>query len=382
MSLEAFVGRNWANTPNGYSENLTLASVQREIDHERMLESHARMLGTDKGGRAKIEPSNLSGGNPLRPASLEALVGQAKLKRMMRRVIDASLTSGRPLDHVLLAGPSGMGKTTISQIVAKEMGTNCYQFEAPLDHETLLALRETAKDGDIVLVDEVHLLSSGDRRGATGSSTVEGLYNILEDRVIVSGQEVLPFPKITLIGSTTDVGLLPTPLIGRLPLKPIIEPYTQDDMYAIAMANAAALDAQIEPGAARIFARASRGVPRVVNGYVRNALSLGGAIDASLAREVVRDLNDTEADGLTHDMAAVLRFLYTRCRRVNGRGEVTYQASVASLATATGHSHDAKAIALHVEPYLVVEGLLAVGSGGRRLTDAGIERARELLDAA
>lgn len=356
-----------------HSRNPDIAFVQMQIEAERVKAVRAG------GGKPTVAPANLAGGNDLRPGCLADLIGQDKLKKLVRRVIDAALERSRPLDHVLLAGPSGTGKTTISQIIAQEMGADCYQLEAPLDQETLLAIRESSKDGDIVFVDEAHLLTGGDRRGITSNVPVEGLYNILEDRVIVQGSEVLPYPKVTFIMATTDVGLLPTPLLGRLPLHPVIEPYTEDDMYRIALMNAASLDAEIEAEAARVFARASRGVPRVVNGYIRNALSLGNQIDAELAEEVVVDLNGTELDGLTHDMSNVLKFLYTRCKRVNGQGEVTYQASVANLATATGHSRDAKAIALHVEPHLIVNGLLAVGSGGRRLTDAGIQRARELL---
>jgi Holliday junction DNA helicase RuvB len=340
------------------------------------------------GTRTKIEPSNLAGGNPLRPASLEALVGQPKLKRMMRRVIDATIANDRPLDHVLLVGGSGTGKSTISQIIAAELGVDIFQLEAPVSHETLLDLRESAKDGDCVLIDEAHLMSSGDRRGATTNTAPEAFYEVLEDRRLVSGQEVLDFPAVTFILATTDVGLLPLPLIGRLPLKPIIEDYAEEDMEEIANHNGDALDTLMFPDAARIFARASRGNPRLVNRYVRNALSLALpdhegdiCIDPELAEEVVIDLNGTTLDGLDHDMASVLKFLYTRGRR-ESKGEVIFTASVSTLATATGHSRDAKAIVLFTEPELLKRGLLSVGAGGRRLTEAGIQRAKELVGEA
>jgi Holliday junction DNA helicase RuvB len=370
----------------------TLASLGVPMETvDSPLKAMAAQVRADIAARASVvdvpQPINADerSHNPLRPAWLEGLIGQPKLKRMLRRVIDAAIANDRPLDHVLLSGSSGTGKTTIAQIIAAELGVNIYQVEAPVGHDTLLALREVMQDKDVLLLDEAHLQSTGDRRGATTNTSPEVLYNVLEDRTIISGSQTLPFPKITMIAATTDVGLLPEPLLNRLPLKPVIEAYSEEDMQTMALYNGDALDVLMFKEAAWTFARASRGIPRLVNSYVRNALSLASpdedgdvCIWPELAEEVVIDLNGTTLDGLTADMTAVLRFLYTRCERVSAQGETIYTASVSSLATATGHSRDAKAIVLHVEPELLKRGLLAVGSGGRRLTDAGIERAQEL----
>jgi hypothetical protein len=112
-----------------------------------------------------------------------------------------------------------------------------------------------------------------------------------------------------VIGATTDEGMLPDPFINRFPLRPVLEPYTKDDLTRIAKMNAEILDVGLTWEAARLFAGASRGVPRQINNYVRNGAMLGTAIDEDLAREVLHDLNRVTIDGLTLDMQNVLRFL-------------------------------------------------------------------------
>jgi Holliday junction resolvasome RuvABC ATP-dependent DNA helicase subunit len=136
---------------------------------------------------------------------------------------------------------------------------------------------------------------------------------------------------------------------------------------------------KLAPEAAYTFADAARANPRVVNRYVRNASALspeGGQVGVPEAQEVVIDLNGTTLDGLTQGMVAMLRYLLSQPRTV--RGEVVYQSGVGAIATALGHSRDTKAVALYVEPYLIERGLLQVMPNGRRLTEAGVERALAL----
>lgn len=327
-----------------------------------------------------IVPANFDqrSSNPLRPASLEDMIGQARVKALLRRVIDATLDRDATLDHVLLVGPAGTGKTTIGNVIANELMVGCYQLEAPVSHETLLELREVMRPHDVLFIDEIHQQAIAERRGRSTSTQPEVLYQVLEDRTIVTGTGVLPFPEITVIGATTDEGMLPDPFIHRFPLRPVLDPYTQDDLTRIAKANAEVLDIELTWDAARMFARASRGTPRQINNFVRNGAMLGDAIDVALAEEVVRDLNRTTDDGLNLDMQRALVFLYRRGKRVNGLGEATYQASVATIATAIGKSRDQKAVQLRVEPYLIERGYLQVGHGGRTLTSAGVSRAKEL----
>jgi Holliday junction DNA helicase RuvB len=320
--------------------------------------------------------------NPLRPARLDDMIGQARLRTMLHRIIGASHMSGRPMSHTLLVGASGTGKSTIANIIANELGVSVYQMEAPVSHDTLLALREVMRDRDILFIDEVHQQAIAERRGKSSATQPEVLFNVMEDRTLVSGSGVLPFPAVTVIAATTDEGALPDAFVNRFPLRPVIETYTEDDLMMMAYGNAHALNLRIDLDAATAFAIACRGIPRILNNYIKNAadLSLSGDIDAALADEVVADLNGTTPDGLTTDMQNALKFIYLNGRQENrATNEVTFKASVASIATGIGKSRDQKAVQLRVEPFLIQRGFLQVGHGGRRLTDRGIHRAQQLL---
>jgi holliday junction DNA helicase RuvB len=318
--------------------------------------------------------------NPLRPHSLDEVVGQAALKPLLRRLIATARGTGRPLDHMLLVGASGTGKTTLATVIASEIGTRTFALKAPVDTATLMALRASARDRDVVFVDEIHMQVSGDRRGITQACDPESFYALLEDGVLSTPSGPLAFPRVTWIGATTDVGLLPEPLSNRFVIQPRLAAYTLADMTQIAARNADALRLRCAPGVAECFAGASRGVPRQANSYLRAArqLTQGDWVDVALACEVVQDLFATTLDGLTESMQIVLRFLYTHGRRETRQG-IVYSASVNTLATACGHGRDTKAISLLVEPYLLHRGLLEVRPSGRTLTPAGVARARDLL---
>jgi Holliday junction resolvasome RuvABC ATP-dependent DNA helicase subunit len=159
-----------------------------------------------------------------------------------------------------------------------------------------------------------------------------------------------------------------------------MERYSDEDIAVMAIWNAEKLGLRITIEAACRLATASRGTPRVVNNYVKNAASLtDDLICEGIVDEVLHDLNGVTDDGLTPDMQNMLTFLLQRGRRENADGEVSYQASVNTIATGIGKSRDSKAIALRVEPWLIERGFVQVGHGGRRLTDAGIQRAEELI---
>jgi Holliday junction DNA helicase RuvB len=330
--------------------------------------------------QSALKPLDLNArtGNVLRPVTFDQMVGQSRLKPLLRRIVASASQSGRPLPHMLMVGAAGTGKTTIAQVVAHESGRRVFQFTAPIGLDILDGLRTAARAGDVVIIDEIHMLSSGDRRGLTSSADVESLYAAMEDRRFVTPTSVLPFPAVTFIGATTDAGLLPAPLLARFPLQPQLDPYTADDMAALAVQNAADLGLPIDAVAAAIFGRAARATPRQVNTYVKQAEAIGATmIDGECAREVVVDLSSTTLDGLTRPMAGMLTFLLG-CPRIS-RGELVYRASVNSIATALGFSRDTKHIALFVEPELLKRGLVNVTSGGRQLSDAGIRRAKELV---
>lgn len=321
--------------------------------------------------------------NPLRPFTLNEMIGQEKLKPLLRRLIDRAKSARRPLDPLLLVGAAGTGKTTTATVVAHELGTRVFELKAPLTTDVLMALRSSAQDCDVVFVDEIHLQVSGDRRGLTQAADPEAFYRLLEDGTLSTPTGPLDFPRVTWIGATTDVGLLPIPLSDRFTLQPRLSPYTKEEMAEIAVVNARALDLAPAEGVALMFAVASRGIPRQVNQYMRAAQMLAGialpaTISVELAREVIEDLFSTTLDGLTESMQVVLRFLYSHCRRDTKNGTI-YTASVNTLATAAGHGRDTKAINLLVEPYLLQHGLLEVRPTGRTLTYAGVERARQLI---
>jgi holliday junction DNA helicase RuvB len=349
----------------------------------RAAQEFSRMyLLPEEPPKRTIAPTPTSGrsANALRPERLEDMIGQARLRRLLLRLTGAATARQAPLDHMLLVGPSGFGKTTVANAVANALGVQVWQVEAPVSHDTLTTLRTVMADRDILFVDEVHQQGIMDRRSRDSSTQPEVLFSVMEDRTLVTGSGVLPFPLITVIGATTDEGRLPDAFVNRFPLRPEFDAYTVGDLTNMAILNAGAFGLPIEDEAAERFACASRGVPRVINNYVRNAAALTEhLIDETLAEEVIADLNRTSEDGLTKDMQATLVFLYKKCRRLS-KGETLYMASLTSIATAIGKSRDVKAVQLRIEPYLIEQGYLQVGHGGRRLTDLGLARVQAILN--
>lgn len=316
--------------------------------------------------------------NPLRPETFVEVIGQDAAVSMMQRVVAACERRKQPLDHTLLVGSAGTGKSTFSHVIAHELGAQVYEVEAPVDRDTLLELREVMNDRDILRIEEIHQQAIMERRGKSAATQPEVLYAIMEDRVMPSGAGLLDFPAITIIGTTTDEGLLPDPFLARFPIRPRLEPYDTAALTRMARWNGDKLGVVVVPTAAEMFAAASRGTPRQVNNYVKNAAMLAeDVVDADVAREVLHDLNGVTADGLTSDMQKMLIFLYTKGKHVTSKG-TSYRASVNTIATAIGKSRDSKAISLRVEPYLIEQGYIQIGQG-RILTEAGIERAKELI---
>lgn len=356
-------------------------AASRRFAHERGVSYRRPLGGSQHQAAAPIEPVDMDerSGNVLRPTTLAGMVGQEQLKPLLRRIIDVAKVNGEPMDHMLLVGASGTGKTTTAQIVAHELGVRVFQVKAPVSLDTFQQLKEIMHDGEVLVIDEIHQQVSGDRRGATQACDPEIFFHVMEDRRLATATGMEEFPAITIIGATTDSGLLPEPFLNRFPLQPRLEPYSVKDMAQIVKANASAMGLDLDDGVASIFAEATRGTPRIANNYVRNAkvLTPGTFVKADIAREVVEVLNSTTADGLTLDMVRMLAFLL-KSRRESRDGHVVYQASVNTIATALGKSRDTKVIALYVEPYLIERGYVQVTHGGRQLTDAGIQRAEEL----
>lgn len=300
-------------------------------------------------------------------------------KRTLRRVIDKSVEREQRLPHILFVGAAGTGKSTFSHVVAEEFCVDVYSVSAPISYDTLFDLRDCMLPNDILQIEEIHLQAVMERRGRQAATQPEVLYQIMEDGVMLTPEGPVPFPRVSVVGTTTDEGMLPDAFIRRFPLRPHLERYSYGDMYRIAKLNAQQLDVTITESAAQKFSLASRFLPWQINTFMQSAVLFapGDKVTTKVAREVLRSMNTTE-DGLSADMQAMLRFLYTRGKQTLADGSVRYQASAQSIATALGKSRDAKAIYLRVEPWLIDQGYVQVLPQGRRLTDAGIKRAKDL----
>lgn len=360
-------------------ENVVAAAVTHTADRMR----HEQTL---QGPTQTLQPISVEdrSHNPMRPWTFNEVIGQERAVRLMRRVVSAANRRGQPLDHVLLTGAAGTGKTTFANVIAHELRTDCYQVAAPVPLDTLLALRETIQPNSVLFVDEIHMQAVMERRGKEAATQPEVFLHLLEDSVIATNEGMLSFPPLTVIGATTDPGRLPDPFLDRFPLQPRLDPYTVPELAEMAVWDTQQIKLKITIEAAQMFAEAARGTPRMVNRYVTNAASLlddsSDLIYSDIAHEVLADLNGVTGDGLSPDQQAMLVFLYTKGRREKADGEVIYQASVSTLATGIGLSRDQKAIQLRVEPYLIAQGYVQVAHGGRLLTDAGIKRAQGLVN--
>jgi len=239
--------------------------------------------------------------NTLRPQTLEEYIGQNKVKENMKIYIESAKKRGEPLDHCLLYGPPGLGKTTLSNIIANEMNSNIKITSGPAIEKPgdLAALLTNLSEFDVLFIDEIHRLSK---------SVEEILYPALEDFTldIVIGKGPtsrsirLDLPKFTLIGATTKAGSLTTPLRDRFGIIHRLELYSEDDLATIVKRSSKILGIKIDEKASREIARRSRGTPRIANRLLKRvrdyAIVLGdGDIDLKIAKHA---LNKLEIDEL------------------------------------------------------------------------------------
>ena len=216
----------------------------------------------------------------LRPQYLKEYIGQASAKEMLEVYIQAALKRNESLDHVLLYGPPGLGKTTLAQIIANELGTNLKVISGPSIERSgdLAAVLSTLNEGDVLFIDEIHRLNR---------SVEEILYPALEDYtldiIIGKGPSArsirLDLPKFTLIGATTRAGSLQAPLRDRFGIVSRLELYSTEELKEIVTRSARILEINIAEEAAEEIARRSRGTPRIANRILKRvrdyALVLG-----------------------------------------------------------------------------------------------------------
>lgn len=306
--------------------------------------------------------------NSLRPKTLSEYIGQTKVKENMKVYIEAAKKRGEPLDHVLLYGPPGLGKTTLSNIISNEMNSNIKITSGPAIEKPgdLAALLTNLSEFDVLFIDEIHRLNK---------SVEEILYPALEDYtldiIIGKGPSArsirLDLPKFTLIGATTKAGSLTTPLRDRFGIVERLELYEPEDLQKIVKRSAGILNVDIDDTASMEIAKRSRGTPRIANRILKRvrdyAAVLGdGKVDLNMAKLA---LNKLEIDDLGLDQTD-RNILLTIIQKYAG-GPV----GIETLAATTGE--EIETIEDVYEPFLMQIGFIARTPRGRIALPAAYE---------
>ena len=302
----------------------------------------------------------------LRPKSLEEFVGQQAARENLRVFIDAAKARGDALDHVLFFGPPGLGKTTLAQIVARELGVGFRATSGPVIAKSgdLAALLTNLEDGDVLFIDEIHRLAP---------AVEEILYPAMEDRALdimigegPSARSVrIDLPRFTLIGATTRQGLLTTPLRDRFGIPVRLQFYSVDELTRVVTRAAGLLELAVSPDGAAEIARRSRGTPRIAGRLLRRVRDFAHAAGHGLvdARAADAALNRLEVDNLGLD--AMDRRYLTMIAEIYRGGPVGVETLAAGL------SEPRDTIEEVIEPYLIQLGLIARTARGRCLNAGG-----------
>ncbi|WP_137388167.1 Holliday junction branch migration DNA helicase RuvB [Rhodoligotrophos defluvii] len=311
----------------------------------------------------RAERDEDAGEGSLRPLKLEDFVGQSRAKANLRVFIEAACSRGEALDHVLFAGPPGLGKTTLAQIVARELGVNFRATSGPVIAKAgdLAALLTNLEERDVLFIDEIHRLSP---------AVEEILYPAMEDfqldLIIGEGPAArsvrIDLARFTLIGATTRSGLLTTPLRDRFGIPIRLDFYTEDELLGIVSRGARVLGVAMTESGAREIARRSRGTPRIAGRLLRRVRDFANVagierIDTKAADDALQML---EVDKRGLDM---LDRRYLECIAMNfGGGPVGIETVAASL------SEPRDAIEDIIEPFLIQQGFVNRTPRGRVLT--------------
>jgi Holliday junction DNA helicase RuvB len=305
----------------------------------------------------------------LRPSLFSDFTGQAKVKERLEITVAAAKQRNEALDHVLLSGPPGLGKTTIANIIARAMGSNLKCTSGPTIEKAgdLAGLLTNLEEGDVLFIDEIHRLQK---------TIEEYLYPAMEDFkldiIIDQGPNArsvrLNLPRFTLIGATTRSGLLTAPLLTRFPVRERLDYYEAAQLQKIVVRSARLLSIEIEETGAMEIARRSRGTPRIANNLLRRVRDYAqvkgdGRITAAIADSALAIL-DIDENGLDEMDKRILDAVITKF----GGGPV----GVGSLAVAVGEEPDT--LEEVYEPYLIMEGYLKRTPQGRVATELSYKK--------
>ena len=326
-----------------------------------------------EGVDARLADASVAGGEEeldrsLRPRKLEDFVNQEQVTAQLEVFIEAARRRSEALDHVLLAGPPGLGKTSLANIVAAELEVPLVQTAGPaLERKADIAAFLTALEpGSVFFIDEIHRLSR---------AIEETLYPAMEERrlPVILGQGAgartvtLDLPPFTLIGATTRTGLLTTPLRDRFGVCHRLEHYDPDDLARIVHRSAKILDVDVKPEGERAIAERSRGTPRVANRLLKRVRDFAevrgtGVVTGEVAEEAL-GLLEVDTAGLDRHDRAILDAIATKF----SGGPV----GLSTLAAAVDEEQDT--IEDVYEPYLLQQGLIKRTPRGRVITPRGLE---------